>query len=127
MPVGALTDGPVASQRAKVHSLGLLERADHVLMTDTLGRAHWKPSEKGFEWLEERFGTAASHLVYIGDNPTKDFIAPKRRGWRTIRLRMDGQLRCALESPNEAATAELECTDWAELSAWISAWVGLGE
>ena len=32
------------------------------------------------------------HLVYIGDNPSKDFDAPALLGWRSIRLRLPGQV-----------------------------------
>jgi putative hydrolase of the HAD superfamily len=123
--IGVLTDGPKISQQLKVSALGLEAKTDHVLMTDTLGREHWKPSEKGFIWMEQRLEAHGSQLVYIGDNPKKDFIAPKARAWKTVRLRMDGQLRQRLESPNEMATAEMECIDWSELSSWIRRWVGI--
>ena len=122
---GVLTDGPSISQHLKVEALGLANSTDFILLTDTLGRAHWKPSDKGFEWMEQRLSMTGDRLVYIGDNPTKDFIAPRRRGWRTIRLRLAGQLRESINSPNSMAEAEFEFTTWDEVSAWVRAWAGL--
>ncbi len=120
---GVLTDGPERAQRAKVDALGLKHHVDMVLMTDTLGREHWKPSEAGFIWMEEQLGLSAQQLVYIGDNPVKDFIAPKRRGWATVRLRLRGQLRFNLESTTVGSAAEHEVLSWEELSTWVWRWL----
>ena len=127
VPIGVLTDGPEQSQYAKVQALGLEKHTEHVLMTDTLGRAHWKPSPKGFEWMERALMCSGPDLVYIGDNPKKDFIAPNARGWATVRLRMTGQLRCDLESETIPATAQHEVSSWAALEAWIRDWLVSGK
>jgi putative hydrolase of the HAD superfamily len=47
-------------------------------------------------------------MSYIGDNPEKDFIGPRKLGWLTIRLRQPEQLRFALEPSSAALSPELE-------------------
>lgn len=90
--LGVLSDGPLVSQQAKAHALGIHKLVDSVVLTDELGRDCWKPSPAGFKLLSETLGIEQKALTYIGDNPAKDFIAPNRQGWRTIRIRMEGQL-----------------------------------
>lgn len=35
----------------------------------------------------EKFRRPPSDYVYIGDNPLKDFVTAKKRGWRTVQVR----------------------------------------
>lgn len=90
--LGALSDGPLVSQQAKASALGLNDILDEVVLTDRWGRDYWKPHHRAFEFLEEKFRLSPEFMLYIGDNPKKDFIAPNSRGWKTIRLRMPGQV-----------------------------------
>jgi len=113
--LGVLSDGPLPAQRAKALALGLDRLVDAVLLTDELGRDGWKPSTRGFEVLAERMGLAHNELVYVGDNPVKDFIAPRKLGWRAIRLRMAGQLHAADEPADEAGAPHAEVSDPAGL------------
>jgi putative hydrolase of the HAD superfamily len=87
VPTGLITDGPLASQEAKIAALGLRERMDAVITTDTWGREFWKPHVRAFERVAELLGSDAASLVYVADNPSKDFIAPRQLGWRTLRIR----------------------------------------
>jgi putative hydrolase of the HAD superfamily len=91
--IGAVSDGPFISQTAKVSALGLERLFDEVVLTDMWGKEFWKPHPRAFEFLEHRSGLLPEQMIYIGDNPQKDFIAPNNRGWRTVRLRMPAQLR----------------------------------
>lgn len=86
-PLALLTDGYHATQRRKVAALGLARHCRPIVYTDALGRAHWKPSPEGFLAIQAHFDLAPECFVYIGDNPAKDFRAPKALGWRTIRVR----------------------------------------
>jgi putative hydrolase of the HAD superfamily len=101
-PLALLTDGDHGTQRRKVRALGLEDYCQPIVYTDALGRAHCKPSPKGFLAIQGHFGLAAERFVYIGDNPAKDFRAPKVLGWRTIRLRREG---------GEHARAEPACAE----------------
>jgi putative hydrolase of the HAD superfamily len=82
-----LTDGYQATQRRKVGALGLESHCRPIVYTDAFGRAHWKPSPKGFLSIQGRFDLPPARFVYVGDNPAKDFRAARALGWRTIRIR----------------------------------------
>jgi putative hydrolase of the HAD superfamily len=56
------------------------------------------------------WGLPHHRLMYVGDNPAKDFATPRRLGWQTVRLRMQGQLRFAEEPPSPAYGAAAEVT-----------------
>jgi putative hydrolase of the HAD superfamily len=94
--IGVLTDGPVASQLAKVASLGLNELAEIVIATGQYGPGFGKPHPRGFREIAERSGCRS--LTYVGDNPRKDFQAPHDLGWQTVRVRREGALHEYLES-----------------------------
>jgi putative hydrolase of the HAD superfamily len=90
-----LTDGYVTTQKRKIEGLGLRPYCDPVIITDRWGRDYWKPHPRGFMAIQSRFDRAAADFVYIGDNPDKDFLAPKALGWKTIRIRRAGGLHAA--------------------------------
>lgn len=85
-PLGMITDGPVASQSAKVRALGLDTRIQHIVLSDHFGVAFRKPHDRPFEAIERALGLKPADLTYIGDNPLKDFVTARRRGWHTIRI-----------------------------------------
>lgn len=93
--VALVTDGPPESQRAKIEALGL----DGVpaVLTGRWGAAYSKPHERGYRRASTLLGLDASRLVYVGDNPAKDFLGARRLGWRTVRVRCAGQLHEARE------------------------------
>jgi putative hydrolase of the HAD superfamily len=82
-----LTDGYHDTQRRKITALALEAWCDPVVCTDQWGRADWKPSPRGFLHIQRAFETAPERCIYVGDNPAKDFRAPKALGWRTLRVR----------------------------------------
>lgn len=94
-----LSDGFLIAQRAKIAALDLpAARFDRIILTDVYGREGWKPNPCGFVEIQDHFGLPATQIVYIADNPQKDFLAPQALGWRTIRMRRPGglhrDLRC---------------------------------
>lgn len=94
-----VSDGALASQRAKVQALQLEEWFEGpIVLTDTWGRSFWKPHHRAFEYVRDHLGLPADRMVYIADNPHKDFVAPRALEWRTIRLRLPGQLHA--EAPD---------------------------
>ena len=96
-PLAILTDGYADVQRAKVTALGVANRFRHIVYTDALGgRDAWKPSPVGIADIEQAVPEARA-FVYVADNPSKDFVAPNARGWRTIQIvRPSGQYRAAV-------------------------------
>lgn len=84
--LGLITDGPLESQTRKVRSLRLEDWLDPIVCTDTWGSEFWKPHPRAFETIERQWGLFSHELVYIADNPSKDFVAPNARGWQTIQL-----------------------------------------
>jgi putative hydrolase of the HAD superfamily len=88
-----LSDGYAVTQANKVAALGL----DHgmfepLVLTGAWGRDYWKPHPRGFELIEQHFGRAPSDYVYVADNPAKDFVAPRRLGWRTVQIERPGRV-----------------------------------
>lgn len=84
--VGIVTDGPAASQRAKLRALELDRRGYIVAITDDHGPAWHKPNTPAFEYVQSALGIEPERCIYIADNPLKDFVAPRLLGWETVRI-----------------------------------------
>ena len=83
---GILSDGYAVTQRQKIKALKAEEDFDIIVLTDELGREAWKPSPKGFELIEERLSLKPAEILYVGDNPEKDFYLSVTAGIRTARI-----------------------------------------
>lgn len=90
--VGVVTDGPVASQRAKATALGLSRWSHVTVFTAELGDGFHKPHPRPFEVIERATGCAGAECLYVADNPVKDFQGPKHLGWKTVRVRRPASL-----------------------------------
>lgn len=83
--VGIITDGRPEGQRNKLAVLGLPELVDDVVITDELGGVQFrKPNDISFRIMQNRWGIPFEQIVYVGDNISKDFIAPKMLGMKSI-------------------------------------------
>lgn len=81
--VGIITDGRPEGQRNKLEALGL--DVDDVIITDELGGIQFrKPCDIAFRIMITRWRLNAADIVYVGDNPAKDFQAPQQLGMRSI-------------------------------------------
>jgi putative hydrolase of the HAD superfamily len=87
-----LSDGFLPAQRLKLEALALAPLFDVVVFTEEIGRDAWKPSAAGFQAVREGLGVPHERCAYVADNPAKDFVAPNRLGWRTVRLLCEGQV-----------------------------------
>lgn len=96
--IAIITDGPVASQRAKVDALGMADRADPIVVTEERGPAWRKPSPHAFAAVQRHHGGPSESYVYVADNPSKDFGGPKALGWQTYRVRRAEGLHVSLDS-----------------------------
>ena len=81
--VGIITDGRPEGQRNKLEALGL--DVDDVIITDELGGIQFrKPCDIAFRIMTTRWRLNPADVVYIGDNPTKDFQAPQQLGMKSL-------------------------------------------
>lgn len=56
-----------------------------MIVTDELGRAEFrKPNLTAFRKVQELWGIPYSDMVYVGDNASKDFTAPKELGMHSV-------------------------------------------
>lgn len=110
-----ITDGLGSTQMAKIRSLGLDRILDCILCTGDWGLEYRKPHPRSFETTERQFGSQGHALVYIADNPAKDFVTPKARGWWTIQIMRPGRVHF-VSAPSEAhrAHATIESLDLLE-------------
>ena len=91
--IGVITDGRPEGQRAKIKSLGLEILVDEIIVTDELGGIEYrKPNEKAFVLMREKMEVPYGKMVYVGDNITKDFIAPQNLGMKSIWFRNEDGL-----------------------------------
>lgn len=80
-----VSDGNYSTQKLKSDALGLESFFDKIILTDKFGKEYWKPSNKAFELLSKKFNVSFEEMIYIGDNPNKDFYY-SFYGIRTIRF-----------------------------------------
>ena len=83
---GILSDGYAVTQTQKIKALKAEEDFDIIVLTDELGREAWKPSPTGFEQIEKKLMIKPSEIIYVGDNPEKDFYLSVTAGIRTARI-----------------------------------------
>ena len=81
-----VTDGNKLTQYAKVKALGLRPYFQKIFVTRQYGIDKEKPSLFCFQKICRLEGKELKDLVYIGDNPKKDFVNLKKSGGLTIRL-----------------------------------------
>lgn len=81
--VGIITDGRPEGQRNKLMALKLDEMVDDIIITDELGGIQFrKPNDISFRIMQNRWKIPFEQIIYVGDNPNKDFQAPKQLGMR---------------------------------------------
>ncbi len=110
-----ISDGPWQMQKNKVEALGLPGRLDPILLTAQWGEEYAKPHPYSFELVQQTTGRQGSACVYLADNVSKDFIAPRLLGWRTVRIRREDGIYAALEPPIEGQP-EFEVTNLKQIS-----------
>ena len=84
--LGIITDGYIETQRAKLNKLGAFDIFDYIIITEELGKEFWKPNPKAFEIMKEKLNVKFQEMMYIGDNPKKDFYISKIYPIKTIRI-----------------------------------------
>lgn len=109
-PLYIVTDGTKTVQRRKIEALGVAQYVDVCYVTHQHGTDRAKPSPYCFLRICDREKTDASRVVYIGDNPAKDFIGIKPLGFRTARI-IRGAHAAVRKAPIYEAHAEIHSLD----------------
>lgn len=81
-----VTDGNKLVQANKVTALDLWGRFSRVFVTHRYGLHHAKPSTYCFQLIKNIEGCDWSDMVYVGDNPAKDFVGLNALGAKTVRV-----------------------------------------
>lgn len=84
--VYVLTDGNRFVQRRKVDALGLDSWITRAFFTRDLSLKSEKPSLHYFEKLAKKWGVGLDRILYVGDDPNKDFVGLNRSGATTVRV-----------------------------------------
>jgi putative hydrolase of the HAD superfamily len=90
--LGILSDGWLRVQKRKLAALGIEQFFEVIIFSDQWGIDHWKPHPLSYEECARRFALAPEALVYIADNPVKDFVTARKMGIKTVRVRRNGAL-----------------------------------
>lgn len=118
--LGLLSDGYLRTQRAKLTALRLTNFFDAIVFSDELGREHWKPSPTPFFEVLERLGSTGDDAVYVGDNPTKDFLGARRAGLSSARLRLPTGVYSGLDPDDESHRPDFEFDYLESLGDWLT-------
>jgi putative hydrolase of the HAD superfamily len=121
--LAVITDGASQSQHRKAEALQLATQVNLVIVTDDHGIEYRKPHPYAYRKVSETFGCEPGACVYIGDNPAKDFLAPRVLGWDTVRIRFPNQLHAQAEPPAPEAAPRFECGAIAQLHALLISWL----
>ncbi len=105
-----ITDGHFITQKNKFLALGLDKYIEYPIYTHFYHTK--KPEPKAFKMVMDRYKN--EKYCYISDNPKKDFFAPRKLGWKTIRYKNpNGIYR------NFKNNAEFEIDDLEKIGSFI--------
>tara|TARA_B100002019_G_scaffold267364_1_gene258385 strand:+ start:3314 stop:3991 length:678 start_codon:yes stop_codon:yes gene_type:complete len=97
-----VTDGNILVQRKKISALDLTKNFEKIFTTYQYGISYSKPSTKCFKMILKKEKINPWDMVYVGDNPHKDFINLKKIGIHTIRIQRGCFKDTVLDSNHEA-------------------------
>ena len=85
--LGIITDGRPEGQWNKIRALKLEDYMDEIIVTDELGGIEYrKPNPKAYQIMKEKLGVKYNEMMYIGDNPKKDFYISSYHSILTVRV-----------------------------------------
>ncbi|UVO51678.1 HAD family hydrolase [Sphingomonas sp. SUN019] len=115
-----ITDGPPVAQLRKIEALRL-DRAgiDPLIRTGVWGDGFGKPHPRAFRMVEARHGGSGAQMIYVADNPAKDFLGPRTLGWRTVQIDRDGAVH-SRTAPSERHRADVTISSLAELEKLVA-------
>lgn len=107
--LGCVTDGIAAVQKRKLFALGLSPLFDSIIVTDLLGRKHWKPDPLPFMVCCHELGITSDEAIYVGDNPQRDIVGAHNANMIAARIKRpqtwfyDYEPQCSEEEPDFVA------------------------
>jgi putative hydrolase of the HAD superfamily len=101
-PLYVVTDGHKVVQQHKIDALGIAPLLRHAYITHRYGVRNRKPSVHVFELMMRRERCRAEDIVYVGDDPAKDFVGLRPLGVRTIRVRTGRHSEVAVPAAEDA-------------------------
>lgn len=84
--IGIISDGYLNTQRNKLNVVEADKYFDKIILTEELGREYWKPHSLAFEMMQEFFHISFEEMMYVGDNPEKDFYIRQKYPISTVRI-----------------------------------------
>lgn len=97
-----VTDGNKLVQHSKIVALGLEKKVKKAFVSHRHGIDRAKPSPYLFLKIAKMEKVSPQEVIYIGDNPNKDFIGIKPLGFKTLRLRRGVYSDLSLTDAHEA-------------------------
>ena len=101
-PLYVVTDGHKVVQQRKLDALGLAPHLRHAYITHRYGVHHRKPSVRVFELMMRRERCGPDDIVYVGDDPSKDFRGIRPLGLHTVRV-LTGRHAAVIVPPEQDA------------------------
>ncbi|MCW3019091.1 MAG: uncharacterized protein JWN10_1399, partial [Solirubrobacterales bacterium] len=110
-PLYVVTDGHKIVQQNKITALGIAPLLRHAYITHRYGIAKRKPSTYVFELMIRRERCRPQDVLYVGDDPSKDFRALRPLGVRTVRVLTGRHAAVAVPAAQDAEYAVASITD----------------
>lgn len=105
-PMYLVTDGHKVVQQKKIEALKIKLIFKRIFITHRFGIRHAKPSLYCFDIIRRVECCEWSEMVYVGDNPAKDFVGLNRVGAMTVRV-STGSHASVLALPGYDASATI--------------------
>lgn len=86
LPLYIVTDGHKIVQEKKITALNISQYFRHVFITHRYGIRNAKPGTYCFDLIRKREACGWHDMVYIGDDPTKDFVNLNIERTKTVRV-----------------------------------------
>lgn len=106
-PTYLLTDGFPAVQMRKVDVLGIENLFKRIFTTWSFGVEFGKPSLRCFHEIVQIEDSSLQEIIYVGDDPNKDFVSLNAIGARTIRV-MSGRFADSQAAPGFDAQIQID-------------------
>ena len=88
--LGIISDGDPERQKRKLRVCDAEKYFDCIIITDELGGEEYrKPDRRSYELISQKLGCDFSEMMYVGDNPAKDFYIKKTFPIKTARIIRD--------------------------------------
>ena len=99
IPIVILTGGLASVQQKKIEALGLMQYTSTIIYAGSRGVEFDKPNLYGFQRVEESTGLSGPEILYVADNPAKDFPAVATLNWSSYRILLAGSLYGSTPTP----------------------------